>query len=168
MNIDELLKQKEELKKLKKILEEKEERGEIVRPKKRIYKIGKKLEIIDTKETRIEEVLQETCNHPVLWQINYNESNLEYYEPDVIKTHYWYYCMHCGKLITDGIKPKTEYIITAPSDIPFVHYLRKQLIPEFQEEYYKILTESDEEDITIEELNDKLDKKFSKQKIKTL
>ena len=164
MNIDELIKQKEHLLKLKKQLEEMENRGEIVRTKKRVYKIGKNLEIIDTKETRIQEKIEEECTHPVLWQIDYNESNLEYYEPNVTKTYYWYLCMHCGKLITDKIKPKTNNIITAPDDMPYVYYIRKQLIPAFQEEYFRILNES-KEDIEIEELNAKLNKRFSKQKI---
>lgn len=168
MNISELKKQKEELEKLKKILEEKENNGEIVRTKKRIYKIGKNLEIIDTKETRVQEKLEEECSHPVLWKINYNKANVEYYEPNVEKTFYWYMCMHCGKLITDKIKPKTESIITAPDDISYVYFIRKQLWPRFQEEYFKILNEQDEEEITIEQLNEKLNKKFNKQKVKTL
>lgn len=166
MNVNELLKQKEELEKLKRILEEKEEKGEITTPKKRIYIIGKNLEIIDTKETRIQSKIEEECTHPVLWQINYNESNLEFYDSENEKTNYWYYCMHCGKIITDKIKPKTENIITAPDDLSFVYFIRKQLLPEFREEYFEILKRSTEDEITIENLNQKLNKKFSKQKIK--
>lgn len=168
MNIDELLKHKENLEKIKKELEEKENRGEIVRTKKRIYIIGEKLEIIDTKETRVQQKLEEICTHPVVWQINYNQANVEFYVPNNKKTLYWYMCMHCGKLLTDKIKPETENIITAPEDIPYVYYIRKQLIPEFQEEYFKILNESKENDITIEEVNEKLNKKFVKQKIKKI
>lgn len=168
MNIDELLKQKEKLEKLKKELEKREDNGEIVRPKHRIYKLGKNLEIIDTRETRVQEILQEECDHPVVWQINYNESNLEYPEPNNTKTNYWYYCMHCGKIIADNIKPKTENIITAPDDMSYVYYIRKQLLPEFQEEYYRILNESNENEISIEELNQILNKDFSKQKTKRI
>ncbi|MBR3229530.1 MAG: hypothetical protein IKF91_01730 [Bacilli bacterium] len=167
MNIDDLIKQKEKLLKLKKELEEKENRGEIVRTKKRIYKIDKNLEIIDTKETRVQEKLEEECTHPVLWQINYKMANLEYYEPNTIKTNYWYLCMHCGKLITDKNKPKTNNIITAPDDIPYVYYIRKKLLPEFQEEYLKIIYESKENNISIEELNKKLNEKFMTKKPKT-
>ena len=168
MNIDELTKQKEKLEELKRMLEEKENNGEMVRTKHRIYKIDKNLEIIDTKETRVQEKLEEECTHPVLWQINYNESNLEYYDPSNKKTNYWYLCMHCEKLITDKIKPKTQNIITAPNDIPYVYYIRKKLMPKFKEEYFKILNESNNNNITIEELNEKLNKKFDKQKIKKL
>ena len=74
--------------------------------------------------------------------------------------------MHCGKIITDKIKPKTENIITAPDDLSFVYFIRKQLLPEFREEYFEILKRSTEDEITIENLNQKLNKKFSKQKIK--
>lgn len=168
MNVNELLEEKEKLEKLKKQLEEKENHGEIVRPKHRIYKIGKNLEIIDSKETRIQEVLEEDCNHPVLWQINYDKPNLEYYDPNHIKTYYWYFCMHCGKLITDKNKPATDNIITAPDDVPYVYYFRRKLIPEFQEEYFRILNDSYDEDISIEQLNNQLNEKFNKQKIKTL
>ena len=167
MNIDELLKQKEKLEKLKKSLEKREDNGEIIRPKHRVYIIGENLEIIDTKETRVQEKIEEECIHPVLWQISYNKTNFEYYDPENIKTYYWYYCMHCGKLITDKLKPKTENIITAPDDMSYVYYIRKQLLPDFQEEYFKILNESSEKEISIEEVNQKLNKKFSKQKIKT-
>ena len=163
MNIDELKKQKEKLEELKLILEEKENRGEKIKTNNKIYIIGKNLEIIDTKETRIQEKLEEECNHPVIWQINYNESNLEYYEPNVVKTNYWYYCMHCGKIITNKIKPETENIITAPDDIPYVYFIRKQLIPEIQYEYNKILNESNEIEITPQELNKQLNKKLKKQ-----
>lgn len=166
MNIDDLIKQKERLEELKKELEERENNGEIIRTKKRIYKIGKNLEIIDTKETRVQEKIEEICTHPVLWQINYNESNLEYKDPN--KTNYWYLCMHCGKLITNKVKPKTENIITAPNDMPYVYYIRKKLIPKIQEEYFKILNESNENSISLEEVNEKINKKFNKQKIKTL
>ena len=166
MNIDELLRQKAKLEELKKILEEKENSGEIVRTEHRVYKIGKNLEIIDTKETRIQEKLEEECTHPVLWQINFNRANLEYYDPNNQKTFYWYFCMHCGKLITDKIKPKTDNIITAPDDMPYVYYIRKKLIPYIQEEYFRILEESKEDDITIEKVNEQLNKTFTKKKIK--
>lgn len=168
MNIDELKKKKKELEELRLILEEKENNGEIVRAKHRVYKIGKNLEIIDTKETRIQEVLEENCDHPILWQVNYNRSNLEYYDPNIILTHYWYYCMQCGKLITDKIKPETDNIITAPDDVPYVFFIRKKLIPELQSQYSKILNESLGNEITIEEVNEIINKKLSKQKIKTL
>ncbi|MBR3362452.1 MAG: hypothetical protein IKG40_00835 [Bacilli bacterium] len=168
MNIDELLKQKEKLENLKKRLEEKEEKGEKIQTENKIYIIGKNLEIIDTRETRVKQKLEEECSHPVLWQVNYNQANLEYYNSNTIKTYYWYYCMHCGKLITDKIKPKTDYIITAPNDMAYVYFIRKQLLPNFQEEYFKILNESNESEITIEEVNERLNKRFNKQKVKTL
>lgn len=168
MKIDEILREKERLENIKKILEEKEENGEIIKPAKKIYIIGKNLEIIDTKETRIKQKIEEECTHQVLWQINYNESNVEQYDPNNIKTNYWYYCMQCGKLITDKIKPKTNNIITAPEDMPYVYYIRKKIQPQFQEEFYKILSETRENEITIEEINEKLNKKFNKQKIKKL
>lgn len=168
MNIDELKKKRKELEELKLILEDKENNGEIVRPKHRIYKLDENLEIIDTKETRIQEVLEEICEHPVLWQVNYSRSNLEYYYPNTIMTHYWYYCLNCGKLITDKTKPATDNIITAPDDLPYVFFVRKKLIPELQAQYSKILSGSFGNEITIEEVNKIINKNFSKQRIKTL
>ena len=83
-------------------------------------------------------------------------------------THYWYYCLHCGKLITDKTKPATDNIITAPDDLPYVFFVRKKLIPELQAQYSKILSGSFGNEITIEEVNKIINKKFSKQRIKTL
>lgn len=167
MNIDEIIKQKEKLEETRKILEEKEKQGIHVIEKPKVYKIGKKLEIIDTAETRVQEKIEETCTHPILWIVNYAKSNRDYYPDKDKRNNYWYYCMNCGKLITSKIKPDTDYILTAPDDLNYVYYFRKQLLPEFQNEFFKIINTMTGE-VNINEINEKLNESFSKQKIKKL
>lgn len=170
MNIKDLIKQKEKLDELKKELEQKENDGIETQVKHKVYIIEKDLEIIDTKETRIQQKLEEECSHPVLWVINYNLSNREYIDDNHERKFLWYYCMHCGKIITDKRKPKTEYILTAPFDLNYVYYHRKQLLPEIQEEYFNIIKEAinEKEILEIKDIDEKLNKKFNKQKIKSL
>lgn len=168
LNINELIKQKEKILEIRKLLELKEENGEKVKPKEKKYRIGKNLELIDTKETRIQDKTEEYCSHPILWIVNYNRSNREYYEENKEHTDYWYKCMHCGKVFTNKIKPETDNILTAPSDLNYVSYFREKIFQEFQEEYFNILEELKDEETTIEIINKKLEEKFKKQKIKKL
>ena len=165
MNVEELRKQIDYLKKVKEELEIKENTGIRTEPKNKIYILDKKYRVVDTKETRINQIIQEVCTHPVLWVVNYQRRVREYYDRNNTRTNLWYYCMHCGKLITEGIEPETDYVITAPDDIKYVYYFRRNLLPEFQEEYDKIL-EGMEGEVDIDHINLKLNEKFSKQKVK--